>query len=741
MKHSIPRTGLIVLAVLLVCLLLGVTSASAATLSEVSCQVGKKGGGNTAVYPQTTATANYLFLPAAADLQNLTLCFEGESAVLSGKGGSISVQSGVPFDFTALCPNGMPEDGCPVTLQLSAKKISFTVMRSASIPALFLTSADPAKDRFWVAEDKDNKAKNGGIVLLRADGTAVYDGTMKNIKSRGNSTWYYPKTPYQFKLEEGADLLETGIPAEAQETWILLANYCDETLLHNSVSLALAEGLGIPFTPQYQQTDLYYDGEYMGTYLLCEKTEVGEGRVDIADMDKTIAEANAQIKDFDALKTATAKNNGGHLYQYVKGLNDPADLTGGYLLEIDYAERAKEEKCWFTTALGYYIVCKSPEFASRNSIAFISQIYQRFEDSICNGGVDATTGRDYTSFIDVDSLARCYLLMELAQDADAFRSSTYFYKNAGETILHAGPVWDFDSAYGSSDAVASAETLTTVSQPLTQYLLALSSFRETLSDLYDGELTALLDGMLYGEGGGAVPTLNELAAESAASQRMNAVRWPESSPVSYQKAIEELRSFMKNRSQLLKSKLTEWSDDSLRFFDVTEDAWYHDAVYYAAENGLFNGTSSGIFAPNQSMTRGMAVTVLYRMSGSPTHTAQHSSFTDVADGQWYTDGVLWATENGITNGCGDGTFQPNQKITRQEFAVFLYRMSGNPGSETPAHPFGDWNRVESFAVPAMNWAIANGLMKGDEFGMLVPGNPVTRAMAATLLQRYCEGGL
>ena len=744
MKRTFFRTGLLTLTALLACFLLSVTSAAAASLPELTCEVGAERGGTATIVPQSVNNSSYLFLPAAADLSQLSFYYTGSSASISGGLGTAQLKNGEPFNLSALFANESRENGYPVTVTIDGRSFPLTILRSENLPSLYLTSADAKKDRAWVAASKDNKAKNGGIVMLRDNGTPIYSGVMKNIKSRGNSTWYYPKTPYQFKLNEEVDLLETGIAAEAEETWILLANYCDETLLHNSVVFSLAEGLGLPYTPRFQQVDLYYDSEYQGTYLLCEKTEVGDGRVDIANMDDAVADANPQVKDFEVLETAQAKNNGGHLYQYVKGLVSPADLSGGYLLELDYQERALEEKCWFTTALGYYVVCKSPEFTSKESVAYISQHYQRFEDAICNNGVDASTGRDYSEYVDVDSLAKCYLIFELSQNTDAFRSSTFFYKNAGEGIFHAGPVWDYDSAFGSTDAVFSAEELTTANVTLAQYLLSLPSFRSTLYALYQNQMESLLNEMLYGSAGTRVPTLDQMAAECAASQRMNAILWPESSPASYPQAVKDLRSFLKQRANMLDRTITEWNNltsSDIRFFDVLDSSWYHDAVYYVASHKLFNGTSQSIFSPNESMTRGMAVTVLYRMAGSPGHSQASSPFSDVKDNAWYTDGVLWAAENGITNGCGDGTFQPDLKVTRQEFAVFLYRMSGCPNSAVPPHPFGDWNKVEGFAVPAMNWAITNNLMKGDEMGLLTPASSVTRAMAATLLQRYCEGNL
>ena len=398
---------------------------------------------NTAVSIQTQSGARYLFLPANADLSALTLWFNGGDAKASANGKSVTVASGQPFDLASLYA-AAPADGVyRVTVTLG-------IMVSDAIGSVYLTSADPGQDRQWVEQDKDNHKAKGQMVYLRPDGSTVYAGDLKQIKGRGNSTWDYPKKPYQIKLADKCDLLGAG--EEPESTWVLLANYCDETLIHNSITYDLAQALGMAYTPHCEPVDLYYDGEYRGSYLLCEKTEVGDGRVAIDDLEGEIEKANPHVEDMDRLSTATAVNASGNTYQYVAGLTVPKDYSGGYLLEMDFEVRAKAEKSWFTTSAGSYVVVKSPEYMPQAAMSYISALYQAFEDAVMNGGVHPDTGKDYREYVDLDSLAQCFLLLELSQCGDAFQSSTYFYKPAGEEKLYAGPLWDFDSAYGSYDA-------------------------------------------------------------------------------------------------------------------------------------------------------------------------------------------------------------------------------------------------------------------------------------------------
>lgn len=240
MQTHYLRTLFFVLA-----LALAVLPASAAgnSLTDLTWQAGPE---TAAVGTQQADGGTWLFLPAAADLTHLALTFGGGEITLSHGDRSLVIRSGEPFDLTALFASP-PDDGVwTVALARGRDGLTLHLMQSESLRSLYLTSADPAKDRTWVERSKDNKAK-GSAVLLRADGSTVYAGGLKQIKGRGNSTWNYPKKPYQIKLADKADLLETGEAPES--TWVLLANYCDETLLHNTLTYALAQDFGLAFPP------------------------------------------------------------------------------------------------------------------------------------------------------------------------------------------------------------------------------------------------------------------------------------------------------------------------------------------------------------------------------------------------------------------------------------------------------------------------------------------------------------
>lgn len=179
----------------------------------------------------------------------------------------------------------------------------------------------------------------------------------------------------------------------------------------------------------------------------------------------------------------------------------------------------------------------------------------------------------------------------------------------------------------------------------------------------------------------------------------------------------------------------------LPFTDVSVGSWYYDAVKYVYENGLMTGTSATLFSPNTTTTRGMIVTILYRLEGSP---AVHSSagFTDVPSGQWYTDAVNWAAANRIVDGYGNGKFGPMDPITREQMAAILYRYANDMGMDVTARAdlsvYTDESDISAYAVEAMSWANAEGYITGTTATTLEPQGSATRAQVATILMRYAQ---
>ena len=173
--------------------------------------------------------------------------------------------------------------------------------------------------------------------------------------------------------------------------------------------------------------------------------------------------------------------------------------------------------------------------------------------------------------------------------------------------------------------------------------------------------------------------------------------------------------------------------------DVRDSDWFAQSVYYALKNGLMNGVSDTKFAPNDPMTRAMLVTVLWRYEGSPEE--GKNVFTDVPDGQWYAKAVAWAAENGIVGGVGDGKFDPNGNITREQMAAILFRYANKKGIDVTARgdlsKFPDAGKVSDWAKDPIAWAVGAGIIGGSD-GKLLPQGSATRAQVATILMRFIE---
>ena len=182
---------------------------------------------------------------------------------------------------------------------------------------------------------------------------------------------------------------------------------------------------------------------------------------------------------------------------------------------------------------------------------------------------------------------------------------------------------------------------------------------------------------------------------------------------------------------------------SKAFKDVDPDVWYHEAVDYVVGKGLMLGIADDHFDPDGTTTRAMIVTILYRLEGKPTASGT-SPFDDVAADQWYTDAVIWASENDIVSGYGGGKFGPMDDITREQFATILFRYAQykgydvSAGEDTNVLSCNDAFAVSDWAMPAIQWACGAGLMQGDGLGNLLPGNRATRAQAAAFIMRFIE---
>ncbi|MBS6365791.1 MAG: S-layer homology domain-containing protein [Clostridiales bacterium] len=181
---------------------------------------------------------------------------------------------------------------------------------------------------------------------------------------------------------------------------------------------------------------------------------------------------------------------------------------------------------------------------------------------------------------------------------------------------------------------------------------------------------------------------------------------------------------------------------TLPFTDVDLDDWFYDAVEYAYDNGMMNGTGNSLFAPTSSLNRAMMAQVLWNLEGSPAASST-TAYSDVASDVWYYDAVQWATAKGIVGGYGDGIYGPEDNITREQMALMLYRYAQYKGYDATqggmeVREFTDYEEISDWALEGMTWAVNAGLLSGKGSGVLDPAGNATRAEVAQILMNFCE---
>jgi len=408
------------------------------------------------------------------------------------------------------------------------------LMQGENLRALFLLSADPEKEgRAWIEASKTHENETTGTMLLvDASGQVDHQDSLRQLRGRGNYTWKMAKKGYQIKLENRADLLDGGDPAEKARTWVLLPESFDGTALRNRIAQDLALEMGLNAS-RGEHVDLYYDGEYRGVYLLSEKVEVDEARVAVRDYDDLLETWNRQVgqRDLEALPAAEGVNAYGLPFTYIEGVIENGDpASGAYLLEMEGWGVNLSDRCHFKTEDGMVFAVKNPENASEGMMRYVSETVNAAWRTIQNGGVDPATGLSAEAAFDLESFARATLLHELSYNCDGFTySSSFFILPEESGQLTAGPVWDFDLAfrYRLDKPNEGAAGFKDQEESWMRAFYSTDAFLAHAKRVYLEEIEPLVSGMLLGEKAGAyLSPLDVYAQHMEASARMNSRLWP-----------------------------------------------------------------------------------------------------------------------------------------------------------------------------------------------------------------------
>ncbi len=518
----------------------------------------------------TINDVKYVMLPGSVKIDAVKLSLvatsgaNGRKLSISGDLGSetanlVTGSNTVTFDLSGIATVSGGKYNVNLSID-SAAPMEIVIMHGAKVPSMFITSDDPEKDRDFVDREKTNKA-TGSMYLVNASGTKIYDGNLTEIKARGNSTFaHYNKKAYQIKLGTKTDLIGNG---EKIKTWVLLANYGDATMMHDKFMKDLAQEFGMSYTADSDWINLWYDGEYRGTYLISEKNSVGSTSVDVTDMEEGYEDLNPGYGD-DA-QTAYGANKYGQLYQYTVGLTDPEDITGGYLIELnhDYIDEVNG----FKTRQGKGINIKSPEWLSESAVKYISEYYQEFEDAVYavdgNGqytGYNEETGKYFYEYVDLDSLVKIFAIQEIGLNPDGFISSLYFNKDAND-IMYVGPIWDQDMTLGTgwSKYISSS---TKDYHYLAEALINIPVFKARLSNFFGNKAVEIVEETIS-QGGTIDKNYNKLSQ----SAEMNYTLWPyvrvgdptKSEHIwenaTYDLVVDDMKSWLGTRLGILKERL------------------------------------------------------------------------------------------------------------------------------------------------------------------------------------------
>lgn len=434
------------------------------------------------------------------------------------------------------------------TIDCGGREYTVVFVKSANLPSLFLETESGSMD--FVNADKANR-EAGSLRVISAAGNAEYQGKLKRVSARGNSTFATDKKAYTLVLDKASSLcgLESG------KKWNLLALYYEYDKIHTKLVYDIADYLGMEYNLGCTWTDLYCNGEYQGLYLLTEAVTVADGRVEIHDLEKE------------------NEKNG-----------NPSNISGGYLLEREEAERLTPDEVYFTTALcGYIFSLEGPKEPTDEELTYIQNYIQNIENMLVEGDTA------FLDYLDLDSFAKQFLIDKIVLNPDAMRMSAYYYKDRNSDILKAGPLWDYDRAFGTSlpDFTTPLEGYPNTMNDWYMPLYETEEFRSRLLAFYE-QLLPFLEDMLEKKIDGYTSLLSDAVV-------MDSVKWPlkenqtdSMSYMEYESYVKYLKYFLAGRINYLNET---WNIASPAFASPVSTGENHTVRFFSEDGSLLETRS------------------------------------------------------------------------------------------------------------------------------------------------------
>ena len=446
---------------------------------------------------------------------------------------------------------------------------TLTILTGSQIPSVYLTLKH---DLSHISSDQE-QSDSGQALILSGDGETVYDGGLEKIKGRGNTSWEQEKKPYNITLQDSVTL--PGMTG--QTTDYSLVSSSDLTFLRNRISNEMGELAGTG-SMACIRVSLYINNSFEGVYELYQR--ITPENMNLTDLEELTEQANP-LRSEESLNQLTTGLTLDDWNQSITGKwwdyeNNPENITGGYILEADNAMRYSDEASGFILESGAYMVAKSPAYLSEAQYQYISSYVQECEN-VMRASVGLNDYQALSAYIDIPSFVGKYLVEEVSKNIDSSATSQYFYKDR-DGLLYAGPVWDYDWAYGVeriqeeidyTDPEGFSARDIPGSLIWWQLLYYNNAFYEDVVTMYENVLYPWLNELV--ETG-----LNQWAQELSASAVMDYLRWDRaasetdtaasddtsasddaaSSPVqkayqAYQEQVEQVRSFLSVRKEFL----------------------------------------------------------------------------------------------------------------------------------------------------------------------------------------------
>lgn len=471
----------------------------------------------------------YFFLPSCTKFEDFSFQFNEDEYLITINNVQIHSQD----SLTAFSLNEEYQMCItnPHSVSANSSNYTLTFMQSDNLPSIFINTESNSIDRLNLSKAN---SESGTFVCIMTDGSMDSHGFLSKISCHGNSSFDEAnKKSYQITFYNATDILSMGSATK----YILQANAFDPTYMRNKLVYDFCNEMGMPYTVDSEYVDLYFNGEYTGNYLLCEKVELGNNRIDISN---------------------------------------------GYLIEKVWHARVTDNEASFNVDKTEYFIVKEPTVVSQDEIDYLTSYMNMLENKISSCASYAQY-EELSEYINIDSFIDMYLINAITNDIDSNIASTYYYKMSEESggQLYAGPVWDYDKALGG-DRRGRNIALSAYPSGYCEELFKIKYFKDAVIDKFNQTVYPL--STQYNS--------NFIIAADAYicnSRMMDSCRWENrtienTGDDTYDEAVSELEDYMQSRLELVNDYLNhpeEYHD--VVFINMNEEPLYRDSEYWISD--------------------------------------------------------------------------------------------------------------------------------------------------------------